>query len=222
MLVKSLELPSNFLNALTLHGSHWVGRGHLSSESLSENQAFYAWKEGKNCLNFALTPTQKAGACRLLVEISAQPVPDHQRCAPSLSLLNLRFLCCLNITGRRSAQLLKKGSASILKQPIALVVGACGPTRLQPATSRPPTGCRYEKEPCGSFCFYHPWSSRILYFFKTPIQYTTFFRSGGLNLSRPASSSRHPGWRRFPHRLDQDGLYRLLFLCHSGKKMLVV
>ena len=31
-----------------------------------------------------------------------------------------------------------------------LVVGAYGPTRLQPATSRPPSGCSLDKEPCDS------------------------------------------------------------------------
>ena len=85
MLVKLLDLPSNLLNALTLHGSHWVGRGHLSSESFSENQAFFAWKEGNNRINFALTPTHKAGACRFQVENYTQPVPDHQPCTSSFS-----------------------------------------------------------------------------------------------------------------------------------------
>jgi hypothetical protein len=32
-----------------------------------------------------------------------------------------------------------------------LVVGACGPTRPQLVTSRPPTSCVIEKEPDGSF-----------------------------------------------------------------------
>jgi len=171
MLVKSLELPSNFLNAQTLHGAHWVGRGQLPSESLCENQALYAWNDGKNRYNFASTPTQQAGACRVLLEksVSSRPRPPT---------LHLKFSNTKHEVPLSPDQLRSPGTAVPVPQErdlrshswlaTGLVVGACGPTRPQLVTSRPPTSCVIEKEPDGSFPFYHPWWSSVLIFWWIP------------------------------------------------------
>lgn len=134
---------------------HRIEREGPASLGESRRKSSYLLLEkSKNSFNFTLTPTPEAGACRDPLEKCIQFVPDHHRCAPSLSLLNLRFLCCLKCFRQAQRPFAQERPTSLLELPARWWSGPAAPTRLQPVTSRPPTGCRMEKEPCGSFPFY--------------------------------------------------------------------